>query len=97
MQFDRPLLDYKGYKLCSPCWNGHHWHNEIITGKDGCPKKSARLVQDCLGEPCECPCRALRGERQKKVRVDLTPANQQLDIDMTNPIQVGNIKTHKDE
>ncbi len=94
MKFTRPIADYKGYKLCDPCWNGHHWHNEIITGKDGCPKKSSRLIQDCLGEPCECPCRALRGEKRPRVKPDMS---LQMDIDMTNPIQIGTINKHKDE
>lgn len=94
MKFTRPLLDYRGLKLCDPCWNNHHWHKEIISGKDGSKKKGNRIIQDCLGPPCECPCIQLRKERHPKVKVD---HSLNMDIDMTNPLQIGSIKSHKDE
>lgn len=94
MKFGRPLKDYRGLALCDPCWNSHHWHKEIITAKDGSEKKGTKTIQDCLGPPCECPCIQLRKERHLRVKPDAT---LQMDIDMTNPIQIGNENKHKDE
>lgn len=94
MKFTRPLKDYKGYKLCDPCWNGKHWHNEIITTPSGMAKRTNHRIADCLGEPCECPCKQLMNERRPRVKPD---HSLQMGIDMTNPIQIGQTKTHKDE
>lgn len=111
MKFDRPLKDYKGYKLCTPCWNGFHWHDELIRkyckkhkanpieDDEYCPDctfgKGTKKVQDCLGPPCECPCVALRNERHPRVKPD---HSLQMDIDMTNPIQIGKKETtHNDQ
>jgi len=94
MKFTRPLKDFKGYRLCDPCWNGKHWHKEIITTESGMAKKTNKNISDCLGEPCECPCRELMNEHHGRVKLD---RSLQLDIDMTNPLQIGSIKSHKDE
>lgn len=56
----KPILyqeDYRGLKLCRPCWNSDHFHENPNT-KSGRP-----LVCQCrLGE-CECPCSRMEQNR----------------------------------
>lgn len=68
-RFKRPLVDYKGYKLCDPCWNGHHFHKQTMPN-DKKGKPTGPRVSDCLGPPCECECKPLLAEKRPRIRPD---------------------------
>lgn len=53
--------DYKGLALCEACWNGSHCHRSV-GGKGNLTNK---IIVDCLGGACECPCRELLAEKKK--------------------------------
>lgn len=55
--------DYKGQRLCDPCWNGQHYHRKV--GRSG--KARGGIIIDCLAGECECPCRALLAEQGRKI------------------------------
>jgi len=62
-------------------------------------KRTGKIVMDCLGNPCECHCRELiREKTQRGPLRDLnrTP-DEQMNIDMNNPINIGIPNPHKDE
>lgn len=76
MRFSRPLRDYKGARLCEPCWNGEHF----LYSRRGVHRGS-----NCLGEPCECQCREVLAEKHLRIEPD---ASRQLGIPLTGAITV---------
>lgn len=53
--------DFRGFALCEACWNGLHCHRAI--GATG--KPTTKIIVDCLGGDCECPCRELVAQTKK--------------------------------
>ena len=52
-----PPTDYRGMRLCQPCWDGEHYSKL---------KGQAKLCR-CEGVSCECPCAELmKPVRRKK-------------------------------
>lgn len=72
-----PILtkDFRGIKLCDPCWNGNHWTKAV---------KGREAVNHCLHGGCECPCPTLPadaswiGKRQRETAKKNREAQQSL-------------------
>lgn len=80
--------DYRGLRLCDSCWNGTHFHRAV--GRTG--KLQSKVVVDCTGGDCECPCRELLAERKAKIvqvsqrrEVEPKSADSQLDLFADTP------------
>ena len=96
--FSRPLEDFKQQKLCDPCWNGKHWHREIVTNQKGVAKQGTNIIWDCLGLPCQCHCRELYKQQTARRKKIIPDYSQQTVIDTGNDVLTfGNKNTHKDE
>lgn len=68
----KPTLDYKQMRLCCNCWNTKHYHREM-TPRDvakGSKVGHGKIIIDCTGGDCECPCRQLLAEKHPRVKPD---------------------------
>jgi len=56
--------DYRGLKICWPCWNGYHLMPK--TTEKG--KATGRRYCNCDRGECECPCRNMLQDEEEQAR-----------------------------
>lgn len=79
------VRDFKGQKLCRPCWDGCHYISDTV---------SRKKISNCEGGECQCHCRKMLEEKVRRPKRD---KSLQTVIDTGNDVITVGTEAHRDE